>query len=75
MESIKMTDREVLIGILRAVMAVGEKLTGQKMLVKFPTGDDLVSIGPTDGCVKWFSEKGEATPRSEVPQELPHSSA
>ena len=70
-----MTDREVLIGLAEAIMAIGEKLTGQKMLVKFPVGDDLASVGSTKGRVKWFSETEEEIPHSEVRRESLRSNA
>lgn len=66
-----LTEREILIGILGAVMAVGEKLTGEKMLVKVPHGDDLFSVGLGCDRVKWFSGPEADKPGFEIPPEWP----
>lgn len=70
-----MTDRELAAGFLNVLIAIGEKLTGEKMLVKIRTGNDLVSIGGTDGSVTWLSATEGRRPHCETQPESLHSGA
>ena len=64
-----MTDRDLLFGVLRAVLAIGEKLTGEKMAVTVRAGDGEIQVVNCDGDVKWLTSSAGQQPRGAAPPE------
>jgi hypothetical protein len=67
------SDREVLIGLMNAVLAIGEKITGEKMTVHVPAGEGLeCSVRLAGSEVEWTNgETGQTTSRHLVSPHTP----
>jgi hypothetical protein len=54
------TEREILIGLISAIEALAERLTGERLEVKFTDGDgNFMWTRPSGTAVRWISEEVE----------------
>ena len=67
-----LSDREALMAIFNAVTALGERVTGERMVVRIET-DDGQSVYATGGNVRWepINQEAAEEPRAVRPAQQP----
>ncbi len=70
-----MTDRELLVGVLSAILGLGEKITGQQMGIRIQTEDGPVNLRASYGSSLWITRMAVTQPSSEATPGVPDAHA